>query len=285
MSVGAFFLLLRRNKVFVPSLRKLQEADPKEMRVSQHSDAAMDRFRHSALFHGARKWLKTRSSRRPNADRNDQHMEDLSLIEEWIQQLSVRRYAWCWFSPSKPPPSWPESVAMWSLYARNGVAIKTTLEQITTAFREQDLTEVLVAEVEYSIQAGPKCLLADQEYAKRPFLFKSASYGYEKEVRLLLQINAGAPASGMKVDVDAKTLLEGGKVIISPFVVPDEQQALIETAERLVPEGTTVTFRASSELAPGADDPTYSLDLNDEIDRLSEPFCQEPGMPELLREL
>jgi hypothetical protein len=291
MSVGAFFLLVQQNKVFVPTLRQLQEAAPKEMRVPLHSDRFIHQLRSLAAFREAREWLKTKlrartgSSLHPDTDRNEQYVEDLSLIDEWIYQLSIRRYTSCWFSPSKPPSNWVESMAMWSLYARNGVAIKTTLEHIIKAFQEHDLTEVLVAEVEYSIQRGPKRLLDDPEYAKRPFLFKSASYGYESEVRLVFKANDGVPAPGIKVNVDAKALLEGGEVIISPFLVPDEQNALVEIAKGLLPKGTTVTFRASSELAPGPDDPTHSLDSNDEIDRLSEPFCQEPDLPELLREL
>jgi hypothetical protein len=289
MSFGAFFLLLQRNKVFVPLLTKLQEADPKEMRMSQRSLNSMPGgFVHSEPFQQAREWLKEKHSARTGFDLERwtaaPNCHNPMLIEEWIWQLGVRRCAWCWFSPAKPPANWMESMAMWSLYARNGVAIKTTLAQIRAAFREQGLNDVLGAEVQYCIQGAPNTLFANQEYAKRPFLLKSASYRHENEVRLVFQVKAAAVESGLKVDVDAKTLLEGGEVIISPFVLPDEARALIDVAEGLLP-GVTVEFRASSEHAPGPNDPTHGLGWRDDLERHYKPFGQEPGLPDLLLEL
>jgi hypothetical protein len=289
MSLGAFFLLLKRNTVFVPSLRKLQETDPKEMRLPLHSDTDIDHLGRSMAFRDAREWLKIQLLRRTgarrlgDADPKEPCLDD--LVKEWIFQLGVRRWAWCWFSPGKAPSHWFESMAMWNLYARTGVAIKTTLENIRMAFGESDLTEALVAGLEYRVPGAPNTLPPGQaqDYARRPFLFKSVSYRYENEVRIVFQINAGAPAPGAKVNVDAQTILKGGEVIVSPFVVPDQQRALIQVAEGLVPKGTA-TFRSSQELAP---DPytQYLLDENDELDRLSQPFLRETGIPALLDEL
>ena len=299
MSLGAFLLLLKRNKVFVPSLRKLQEADPKEMSVASYPGTEIDQLRSSPAFADARGWLtkllsRTDSERHPDTDRKDQHPdtyrkdqhdEDLLLIDEWILQLGVRRWAWCWFSPGKPPADWFESMAMWNLYARNGVMVKTTLESISMAFRQEDLTEALVAEVEYREPRVPITLRPHQaqEYIRRPFLFKSRSYRHEHEVRIVFQINAGAPASGFPVKVDAETLLKGGEVIISPFLVLDEQKAVIAVAEGLLPEGTA-NFRTSLERA--ADPDSHHLaGVSDELARLSQPFLREAGLPELLGEL
>ena len=165
-----------------------------------------------------------------------------------------------------------------------------SLENISTAFGEQDRTEALVAEVEYREPRVPTTLPPDQaqEYITRPFLLKSRSYRHEHEVRIVFQVNAGAPAAGFAVKVDAETLLKGGEVIISPFVFPEEQQAVIEVAEGLVPEGTT-TFRPSSERAPDSDS-YHLLDISDELGRLCQPFLRETDLresdlPPLLREL
>jgi hypothetical protein len=287
MSFGAFFLLLQQNKVFVPSLRKLQEADPKEMRIRQHSvDSMPDAFVHSEPFQKAREWLKAKHRSRTGFDLDHwtsfPNYHNPALIAEWIEQLSVRRCAWCWFSPSKAPAHWMESMAMWNLYARNGVAIKTTLQHIKDSFREQELNDVLVAGMEYRRQGVPSALFANPEYAKRPFLFKSASYLSENEVRLVIQVNTAAVDSGLKVNVDAKTLLEGGEVIISPFVIPDEADALIQVARGLLPG---VAFRASSERDPRPNDPTHSLPWKNDLARRYQPFSQEPDLPDLLREL
>jgi hypothetical protein len=299
MSLGAFFLLLKRNTVFVPSLRKLQEADPKEMCVASYPGTEIDQFRSLPAFADARGWLtkllsRTDSERHPDTDGKDQHPdtywkdqydEDLWLIKEWILQLGVRRWAWCWFSPGKPPVDWFESMAMWNLYARCGVMIKTTLENISMAFRQQDLTEALVAEVEYREPRVPITLPPHQaqEYIRRPFLFKSRSYRHEHEVRIVFQINAGAPTSGFPVKVDAETLLKGGEVIISPFLVLDEQKAIIGVAEGLLPEGTA-TFRPSLERA--ADPDSHHLaDVSNELAQLSQSFHREADLPALLDEL
>jgi hypothetical protein len=296
VSFGAFFLLLKRNRVFVPLLRKLQGADPKEMCVDSYPDKDIDKLRSSPAFRGAREWLKTKllsrtgSDRHPDTDRKNQHFEDLSLIDEWILQLGARRWAWCWFSPGKPPADWFESMAMWNLYARYGVMIKTRLQNITKAFGKQDRTEALIAGVEYREPRVPITLPPHQaqEYITRPFLLKSRSYRHEHEVRIVFQVNAGAPASGFTVKVDAETLLKEGEVMISPFVFPDEQQAVIEAAEGLVPKGTTI-FRPSSERAPDSDS-YHRLDISDELGRLSQPFLRETDpretdLPPLLREL
>lgn len=301
MSLGAFFLLLKGNKVFVPSLKKLQEADPKEMRLPLHSDTDSEQLGRLPVFRDARDWLKTKllcrtgSDRHPDPDQKEPRLEE--LIEEWIRQLRIRRLAWCWFCPSKAPEHWYESMAMWKLYAKNGIAIKTTLQNIRQAFQEPGLTEVLVAEVKYRIPRAPNMLPFEQAqtlclaqaqaqaeaYATRPFLFKSVSYRYENEVRLVFQVNADVPESGFTVNVDSETLLKGGEVIISPFLFPGEQRAVIEVAERLLPEGTA-TFRPSSELAADLDTHIF-LDERDELAQLSQPFLQEKDLPSLLGEL
>jgi len=291
MSLGAFFMLLQRNEIFVPSLKKLQESDPKEMLIRRHSlSGTIDRFVHSELFKKAKEWLKKKHRSRTGfdldswCDEPNSNYHNPALIVEWIEQLSMRRCAWCWFSPSKAPAHWTESMAMWSLYARNGVAVKATLGQIIAALGEPELNDILVAEVEYRSQGVPSALFDDEDYAKRPFLFKSASYLYENEVRFVFRVNAIAVGSGLKVNVDAKALLGQGEVIISPFVIPDEADALIQVAKGLLP-GLAVAFRASSEHAPGPNDPTHGLRLGDDLVRHYKPFSQEPDLPELLREL
>lgn len=173
---------------------------------------------------------------------------------------------------------------MWNLYARNGVAIMTSLRCIKDALRERDLTEVLVAEMQYCVQGRPDRRFEEPDLAKRPFLFKSPSYAHEKEVRFVFQVNTAALSAGMKLNVAAKKLLAGGKVMISPFVFPDEANAVIRVARRFT-RGVDVTLHASSEVAQRPRDPTGSLDLEDTIVRLYKPFARERDLPPLLREL
>src|SRR6266581_3374068 len=94
VSFGAFFLLLQRNEIFVPSLKKLQEADPKEMLIRRHSLAGtIDWFVHSDPFQKAREWLKQKYRSRTGFDLDpwcpDPSMQNPFLVDEWIGQLSV----------------------------------------------------------------------------------------------------------------------------------------------------------------------------------------------------
>ena len=175
---------------------------------------------------------------------------------------------------------------MWNLYARNGVAIKTTLNCVTAAIEDPDLTELLVADVQYSSQGDGHPLFNNQEYAKRPFLFKSASYRYEQEVRLVFRVNAVAVEleSGRKVTVNAEKLLEGGEVITSPFMILDEAEALIELSERFLP-CSNVSFRPSSERSPRSNDPRVEAHFIKTLVGRCGPYTQEPDLPDLLREL
>jgi len=173
---------------------------------------------------------------------------------------------------------------MWSFYARDGMAIKTTLGRIQTAIGETELEELLVARMEYPIQGRLHPLFRDPDFARRPFLFKSASYDHEAEVRLVFRVNPAAVESGIKINVDAKRLLDGGEIIISPFMLADEARAVKEVARSLMPE-VSVGIRHSSESSETSSDPTNALSWGDELIRCFKPFSREEDLPDLLGEL
>jgi len=150
MRLSAFFLLLQKNTVFIPSLFKLQKDDPKEMRIRQHSvGTESDSFLKSGVFNEARAWLDKKCRFRDRGS-HETTILDSALVNEWIYQLSIRRCAWCWFAaPETGLSQWAESMAMWSYYSREGIAIKTTLGRIQRAFVQPKFSELLVAKMEY----------------------------------------------------------------------------------------------------------------------------------------
>jgi len=279
MKLSAFLLLLK-GVAFIPLLRKLQETDPKEMRIATGL-TEKELVLESAGFEGARHWLKeNKLSLRFDRDRctQNEHDDDGQLLDEWRYQLSARRCAWCWFDPRGWHSHPMDSMAMWNLYAREGVAIKTTLAGIVAAVQEPGLDIMVVSPVDYG------GLNTDLEFAKRPFFFKSGSYDYEKEVRLVVRVNAEVVASGIKVRLDPTKLLDREEVLISPYLQADEAHAIEDVAREML-AGADVTFRLSPERCAGAPVDRSDIEWTDGLMRHVGQFSAEEGLPELLQEL
>ncbi len=255
MKLSTFFLLLK-GKTFIPVLRKLQEGDPQEGQILRGSPWDEDLLGLDQ-FIKAWDWLKkTHRTRRFDLDKLPLHghQHGVLLLDEWRYQLSTRRCVWCWFAPTTQSESFHvESMAMWNLYARDGVAIKTSLGNIKLAIQEPELDEMLVAKMDYD------GLLTETDFLKRPFLFKSGSYAHEKEVRLVFRVNANSVISGLKLNVDPNALLKGGEVVMSPYMARADALAIENVARDLL-KGSDVQFRQSSEHAAKSDLPKDCCD-------------------------
>jgi len=276
------FLLLLKGTAFIPLLSKLQEGDPKEGRASTCSTGE-DEVWESDVFQKAVPWLeKKHTSRRFDLSEFAQARGFTSkphLLNEWRFQLSIRRCAWCWCAPgSQAPGDFLESMAMGNLYARDGVAVKPTLGQLREAIVEPGLEDMLVLPIRY----GGSC--PDLGHATRPFVFKSQSCEHEKEVRLVFSVNAVVVSSGVKMRQDPRKLLDAQEVIISPYVLADEADAIEHVAREILP-GLQVKFRLSSELANGDSDPRNGVEWEDGLRRHVGLFSAEDGLPELLQDL
>jgi len=263
-------------------VKQLEVSDPKEGYLSRYDDEVLG----SDQFNAAYSWLSEKhASRHPDLHRflPNGPVPDHVLLAEWRYQLGIRRGAWCWVARAT------ESMAMWNLYAKEGVAIKTTVGQVKASLYlgEPGLGDreilVLVAEINYS--ELPLCSPHKNEYAMRPFALKSASYEHEKEVRLVFRVNAAVGAPGVKVELDPKRLLEGQEVIISPYLEKDEANAVKSLGEKML-KGTNVRFRQSSEQSKGDCDPGTGTEWDDAARRnIISPFSEEKDLPQLLQEL
>lgn len=284
MKLSTFFLILK-GKVFIPSLRKLQESDPKEMRILEHSVMPLgDPFLNSPEFLNAKDWLKAqyRSRTRVDLDRHldDENVKDVLLLKEWIHQLGARRCAWCWFEPT----DWCDSMAMWSLYARDGVAVKTTLKSVLSAIDEDQLKEVLVARVRCHRQGDQLPTPDDEAVARRPFILKHGAYRHEQEVRVVFKLNPASGIAGVKINVDPNKLVSpNGEIVLSPFIIADEAHALCEAVKGQL--GADIRVSQSSDLSEAPGDPTEYVDYRDKLVAGFHPLGAENGLPDLLKSL
>lgn len=121
-----------------------------------------------------------------------EHLRDEKLPEEL--------YVSCWHSNQD------QSAAMWSLYSKaNGIAVKTTSDQLADALRDCQ-ARVELAAVEY-IEIAPGV------FSGSPWLIKRPSFQHEKEIRAAIR-DPDCKKAGLLVPVDVETLIE--EIYISP---------------------------------------------------------------------
>jgi hypothetical protein len=225
-------------------------------------------------------------------DRDDPSFTYIVLFNEWLDQLSLRRAVWCWAVPSDPavPGESFESVAMWNSYAKSGVAIRTSIGSVLKAVEaSSDLksAEGIAIRVEYARQGYPISEITEDGVLKRPFHpfgFKNKSYDYENEVRIVFRMKEIPKEPGITVDIDTRLLLEGGEVVISPYIQREEAEALVEVIGKML-NNSSIKVRRSTERQESLHESSFEKVLRDFQNQWLKPFEPEEGLPALLREL
>jgi len=234
-------MMLLAGKGFIATLGTLRkDADPKETIVASKSEDHLPEL----LLSGEpgddlRKWLRLHS---PPGSGNGEpaHAWGRSEFDEWLTHLGARRAVWCWGStPDLRPTQEPwENLAMWNSYARSGVAVKTSfkaIEKAVAASTDLKAADAIALKVRYFWQGYRILELFDHEHPDgrfvkrpfRPFGFKNKSYEFESEVRIVFRINCQQDfPAGVVVNIDPSVLLDGGEVVVSPYVHADEAYAL-----------------------------------------------------------
>jgi hypothetical protein len=128
----SILLLLSEGKAFFPSVRTLQASDPLE--GTQHHDPTwlFTMFQH---LHGSEalsefeswlmnEWDEVSNHNLSNSGSFAPSYKYQLLCEEFTKRMAARRAVWCWIRNSY------ESAAMWSIYAKAGVAIETTWDAL-----------------------------------------------------------------------------------------------------------------------------------------------------------
>jgi|SRR5271165_236376 len=271
------FLLLLKNRLFIPSLRLLQETDRLEARIPQ-SCCAPSLHYEDMMWNRVfgedehQKWLF-------NASGVGQVGKSTSLLEQqplwfltetWLTQLARRRCVWCWDRSTE------QLHAMWKLYGERGVAVFSTAGKIRKALELSKARQGIVSPVTYvplpsrlrpegvSEQFG----LMRPENLRRPYLYKDSGFRIEEEVRFVLA------ASPIATDAFGGAIFNiAAQSIICDFEVSRE----IPADERRCIEMLAKTRLNAPAEAPW---PNYEPDFPDEaIFSHLEPFLLEPDLP------
>ena len=108
-----------------------------------------------------------------------------------------------------------ESFAMWQIFTQNseGLAIQSTVGRLQKALAPENTFEQQIGEVNY-IDYKKEYIPFDDAFF--PFLFKWKSFQYEREIRIISDLNAHNVNinEGVKISVDIRQLIE--KIYIHP---------------------------------------------------------------------
>ena len=263
MRLSAFLLLLR-GKLFVPTIAQLRHDDPTEARnVCPATQSYFDN-----LSEVDRGWLLSRSTsierrliEHPNAgpDQKARTFRDI-----WDRELADRRRIWCWHQAII------ESMALWHIYAREGVAIQSTPDRIKSAFDPSSVDTALIARVSY---VGHEHHEYSAHHFMRPYLIKRRCYQHEQEVRVVFPVNSEDADDCRLVPIDPEKLIS--TVRISPNIPHSEA---VELRRSLIQ-----AWRNGAEWQACDDDPGVFVSASktvfeSQLDRAKFSECESTGI-------
>lgn len=130
------------------------------------------------------------------------------LFHEYIYQA---RAAWCWYGTER------ESALMWKVFAKDGIAIQTSLEALLECLPAAQTFELgairyhtirQAQQTSYNFEKDPKMLA-------RPYFLKCDGFQDEHEVRVVTNCPIGEEGIGVCIGGVDKLIQ---KIIVSPYV-------------------------------------------------------------------
>jgi hypothetical protein len=214
---------LLNGKLFVSSFETLRKADPQELDVPAYSFDFLEReFFNNPTFEQEQNWLQRRWEERIGTRfREVEDLKDRVLFMEWIRELAHRRCTWCWFVSLD---STEENVAMWNLYAKDGVLVKTNWKAIQDALADQPEYEAALFKVNYVRVGEHDENFKSADNLNRPYLFKSKGYKHEQEMRVLFSKQGHWLHPGITLRIDPKKLIKW--LTFSPYLSSAEVESL-----------------------------------------------------------
>lgn len=217
-------LTLLEGTVFVPSIATLRKMDPTEatlickrtkQRLKELTEDDWNAIKENA----------TPEERRTLDKLTPQDAQAIQMsFEIWKRELGKRRCVWCWHAEG------PQSMAMWSVYARDGVAICTTPARIRNAFSSINIDSGIIGRVEYA--DTPEQVDLDESVFLRPYLLKREGYKYENEVRVIFPSEPSEQSAGHKLTLQFRELV--AEIRTSPFLPRDEELELVRTLRAII---------------------------------------------------
>ncbi len=218
------------SKVFIPSIEQLRHSDP--MEAKQVCNLTHAYFNDLPL--SDRNWLIRDGGTATTSERTllshpltESWQTTQILLAIWDRELSRRRCAWCWHHGSI------ESMALWHIYGKEGVAVQTTPSRIAKTFQESySVNTALIAKVGYVDEVQD---MEAKLYFCRPYLMKQRCYRHENEVRVIVQRSPELANSSAGINlprIDYRTLI--GEVRISPNLPDSEAVAVKDVIRKLL---------------------------------------------------
>jgi hypothetical protein len=215
------FMTLLASRVFISSIKKLQETDPLESLLP--SECIPDFPQQCLRLHKKEnaEWLDRAEKQAPQITIRGGDIQ--RRVEVWLRELAVRRCIWCWYGDSE------ESMGLWNSYGPRGVAVVSSVGRIRKSFPSMGhVSKTSVGRVKYVRRRADNFdgTSNDPDWLYRPYYFKQKCYNYEREIRFVIGLYAGntLELGGDLFVVDPNHLVE--EVILSPQFRITEARAL-----------------------------------------------------------
>lgn len=217
MSLSAFLMLLR-GKVYIPTIEELREEDPTE----GTGRCERTRFHFANLSGPDLEWLQAHAKEQEMSilkhPQTGSQQRAKIFMSIWDRELAKRRTIWCWHRAAI------ESMALWHVYGKEGVAIKTTPAKLKKAVHPAHFDNAIIASVHYVQDAHLEAL---GHHFMRPYLLKQKCYAHENEVRVVFPRNSDDPNGRRLLSINAQKLIS--EVWISPHIHRSEAVEIRET--------------------------------------------------------
>lgn len=214
----SMLLVLLDGEAFIPTIEKLRADDPTE--ATTLCPRTTKRFQ--SLTKEDRKCLLACAPEKAEFMKANPQIDASPYFSAiWGHEIGKRRCAWCWHAADI------ESMAQWHIYAKDGVAIRSTPRQIRMA-----LGDVVDSGVIGRVQYGEGNQSFDESAFMRPYLIKSRCYAHEKEVRVVLPRTPIDHFCGLKLRINGHKLISG--IRISPLLPLDEANSLRDSLHEIV---------------------------------------------------
>jgi hypothetical protein len=230
-----FFYLA--GNVFIPSLTKLQQSDPFEGKFlfdTKDFEAAL-KMSCGKQFDEVQQWIRGALWTPVDKHLFDQNKKWVPLMvatdkDRYFEFISRTRFAWCWFQSDL------ESAAMWNTYGKEGVAIATTVGNLSSALKTTNY-DFAFGRMCYFKRYGnfARCSNTEKQmFVLRPQFLKREEYESEKEVRFVTCTSENESGGLPLKDITPKTWIK--RIRLWPGLSPREEESIQGAVKNKLPD-------------------------------------------------
>jgi hypothetical protein len=285
MPLKTLFFYVSGN-VFIPSLAKLQQGDPFEGKFLFDTEDFEAALKDSCgpQFDRVQTWIRNTLWTPTEKHFFGQNREWAKLAvstdkNRYFEFLSKTRYAWCWFQSDI------ESAAMWNTYGKEGVAIATTVGDLSSAIKTANY-DFAFGRMCYFKRSGnyARCSNSEKQmFVLQPQFLKREEYDSEKEVRFVTYASECESGGLSLKDIEPETWIK--KVRLWPGLTSREEDSIMSALKNKL---SSADCQKSDLLQPDGREMSRTLEqidalvvANAESQRKS---CKD-GVPALLKKL